>query len=90
LYDNIKSCVKFYDYLSDFFFDFFFLNNSGLLQGEVLSPILFSLYVNDCEIIFSKKIIVHMIEIELLNIFLLMYADNMVLLAETPEGLQNF
>jgi len=43
--------------------------------------------VNDCEISFIKDKFPY-IELELLNISLLMYSDDMVLLAETLEGLQ--
>ena len=41
LYSSIKTCVKYHDgRLSDYF-----PNDMGLLQGEVLSPILFSMYI---------------------------------------------
>jgi hypothetical protein len=33
----------------------YFGNDTGLIQGETLSPILFSLYVNDFEICFIKN-----------------------------------
>ena len=59
----------------------------GLFQGEVLSPILYSLYVNDCEMHFLQENCPS-IEIEMINLFLLMYADDMVLLALSPESLQ--
>ena len=32
----------------------YFLNKIGLMEGEVLSPILFNLYVNDFELEFFK------------------------------------
>ena len=50
MYENMKSCVRSNGMLSEFF-----KNDIGLLQGEVLSPILFSLYVNDFEIEFLTK-----------------------------------
>ena len=54
----------------------------------MLSPILFSLYVNDFEVNFIKDNCPSL-EIQIINIFLLVYADGMVLLAETPAVLQS-
>ena len=44
------------------------------MEGEVFSPILFSLYVNDIESSFLRENCPS-IDIHLINIFLLMYAD---------------
>ena len=82
MYNNVKSCVKYDGAFSDYF-----CNDTGLMQGETLSPILFSLYVNDFEMCFIKDNCTS-IDIQLINLFLLMYADDMVILSETPEGLQ--
>lgn len=68
----------------------YFCNNVGLMQGEVLSPVLFNLYVNDFEMIFLKSGCTSH-ELLSLNLFLLMYADDMVhnvLFSESVEGLQ--
>ena len=46
-----------------------------------MSPILFSMYVNDCESHLLSDHCPH-VEIQMLNLFLIMYADDMVLLAE--------
>ena len=82
LYDNIKMCIKFDGNLSHHF-----SSSSGLLQGEVMSPILYSLYVNDFEMSFIKGGC-QSIDIQMINLFILMYADDTILIAETPEGLQ--
>ena len=44
MYQNIKSCVASEGKLSDFF-----VSNVGVRQGENLSPLLFSIYVDDLE-----------------------------------------
>ena len=52
LYNNVKSCVKYDGFLSEYF-----CNEMSLMQGEVLSLILLSLYVNNIESsIFLEKI----------------------------------
>ena len=49
---------------------------------------LYSLYVNNFEMHLLSDIHCPSVEIQLINIFLLLYADDTVLIAETPEGLQ--
>lgn len=41
-YRHVKFCIGVEGFLSEYFFD-----NLGLMQGEMLSPIPFNLYVND-------------------------------------------
>ena len=65
----------------------FFRNNVGLIQGEVLSPIFFSFYVNDCEVSFIKDGCIP-VQCRELSLFLLMYADDVVLFSESIVGLQ--
>ena len=45
IYSEVMSCVKNINTFSDFF-----KSDVGLIQGEVLSPFLFSLFINDLEI----------------------------------------
>ena len=58
------------------------------MQGEVLSPILFSFYVNDFEMEFIRTSNMP-VEMRDLNLFVLLYADDMILFSETVVGLQN-
>ena len=44
MYENIKSCVRINDETSAYF-----PSECGVRQGENLSPLLFSLYLNDLE-----------------------------------------
>lgn len=43
-YRHVKFCIGVEGFLREYFFD-----NLGLMQGEMLSPIPFNLYVNDFE-----------------------------------------
>ena len=53
-----------------------------------MSPILFSLYLNDIEEKFIHSGI-EGIDVDMLKIFLLLYADDIVIFAKIPEELQN-
>ena len=78
----------------------FFSCNIGLRQGENLPPILFSLFLNDLKSIFSRSVnglkLPHSIardfdfhDIEnYVHLFLLLYADDTIILAETPGDMQ--
>lgn len=51
----MKSCVKYDGVLSEYY-----RNEMGLMQGVVVSPLLFALYINDFEINFvTMKTIVY-------------------------------
>ena len=58
------------------------------MQGEVLSPILFSLYVNDLESAFLASDCAGY-NLDLLNLYLLMYADDTVLITQSADDLQS-
>ena len=95
LYEQAKSCVKKGSDLSDFF-----SCNIGVRQGENLSPLLFAIYLNDFELyisghydglsLFSSEVNKWLSDddVELfLKLFVLLYADDTIVLAESPEDL---
>lgn len=57
------------------------------MQGEVIILILFA-NVNDCEMDFINHNC-DPIELKELSLFLIMYADDMVIFSESAEGLQD-
>ena len=91
MYKNIKSCVIHSGEQSCFFY-----SQCGVRQGENLSPILFSLFLNDLEDYMSaygcNGIEVNMggDQIELfLKLMVLLYADDTVILGTDAENFQN-
>ena len=60
----------------------------GVRHGESLSPFLFSMDLNDLESELATKG-VDGINIGMLNRYLLLYADDIVLFGKTPEDLQH-
>ena len=96
IYDNAKSCVKVNNEFSDTF-----SCNIGVRQGENLSPLLFSLYLNDFEnFIRSKFNGLNLLSDDIkrflsdddteifLRLYTLLYADDTVVFAESPNELQ--
>ena len=83
MYENIKLRVKYISSLSDLF-----SCDVGLLQGEIISPFFFALFINDIELNLQENLN-DGVGIEQLQLYLLLFADDAVLLSETREGLQN-
>ena len=83
MYDSVKCCVKHCGSYSEFF-----EVSVGLKQGETLSPILFSLFIEDLELYLQGRP-GSGLNIKDINLLLLLFADDMVVLGETPEDLQN-
>ena len=83
IYEKVQSCVRTEGNLSDSFESY-----SGVKQGEPLSPFLFILFINDM----YENLVVNDGDAFTLNdlkIFILLFADDTVLISYTPEGLQN-
>jgi len=82
MYTNVRSRIKFNNKISADEF----LCPLGVRQGESLFSFLFSMYLNDIEEHFIlndfKGIVLGMFKL-----FLLLYADNIVFLAESERGL---
>ena len=81
MYKNIKSRVKFENDLSDEFSKYF-----GVRLGECLSPFLYSMCLNDLENEFVTKG-VDDLDIGMLKLHLLLYADDIVIFSNTSGGL---
>ena len=79
-----------------------FSSNIGVLQGEILSPLLFAFFLNDFEPFLAKKYpgipadpdinMNNSDDDELdafLKLYVLLYADDSILLAESADALQD-
>ena len=60
----------------------------GVLQGEILSPILFALFLRDLEEFFIRKGIRGVSATHLVEILLLAYADDIVILSDNYIGMK--
>ena len=58
--------------------------STGIKQDCILSPVLFSLFLNDL-----PNILPGSLEVARVNVKLLLYADDIVILSDIPVGLQN-
>ena len=65
-----------------------YMNTCGVAQGECLSSFLFSIYFNDLEETLELGGF-EGIEIDMLKLFVLLYADDIILFAESGDKLQN-
>ena len=75
----VKSRVKHNNVLSESF-----TCNIGVRQGECLSPFLFAMYLNDLEEELVTKG-ASGINIGMTNLYLLLYADDIILFGKTSE-----
>ena len=83
MYSSIRSCVK----VNQNTMTESFLCNKGTRQGDGLSPVLFSLFMNDLPEYFRAH---NCPSVKLGNQSLncLMYADDLLVISNSPEGLQ--
>ena len=81
LYNDTLSAVQINQYLTDWF-----ITESGVRQGDNLSPTLFALYLNDLAIELNRKKLG--INIDGLHICILLYADDIVIVSENEDNLQ--
>ena len=81
MYSITEACVKINQMSTEWF-----NCKYGVKQGDCLSPTLFSLFIND--LAKEIKALDKGVKANTLNVSLLMYADDVVFLAETEENLQ--
>ena len=82
LYANLQNCVKVNGRITDWF-----AQSSGVRQGDTLAPTLFAVFINDLALeinAMSAGVTIQPGE----TVSILMYADDIVLLAESAESLQ--
>ena len=83
MYTVVKSCVRYRFSTSSFFNSY-----NGLKQGDPSSPLLFMLFIND--IVQNINVGLDKIfTIDELQLFLMLYADDAVVFAKSPEVLQS-
>ena len=85
MYDNVQACVRWGHDLSDFF-----KCTAGVKQGAIESPSIFSLYINKVAD-YVRRQGKHGVQMMpgMMEIFLLLFADDIALISTTPVGLQN-
>ena len=83
MYSSVKSRVKYNNQLGNNFYC-----GLGVRQGECLSPLLFSLFLNDIEEHFIQAGM-EGIDIITVKMFMLLYADDIVLFGNSAEQLQD-
>jgi hypothetical protein len=83
MYSNIQSCIKKQGVVSETF-----VCNKGTRQGCCLSPTLFNIYINDLQECLNTADC-DPVKAGQQNIGCLMYADDILILSQSAQGLQN-
>ncbi len=81
MYHSARSCIKLPDGVTDSF-----PIQKGIKQGDTLSPFLFNLYINDINDILNDRC--HSPILGDQKVRCLMYADDLLILSESQQGLQ--
>ena len=85
MYQHVKSCVRTPKGITDFF------NCSlGVQQGSVLSPLLFNIFVNDIGETLQNTELFSGVDIGLLKIIYLLFADDLTLVSSSKVCLQRY
>lgn len=90
MYQNIKSCIKQKSQISNFFY-----SEAGVRQGENLSPVLFSIFLNDLQQhletdnVRGIELKDHINETLWLKLLLMLYADDTIIVSDDPTDFQN-
>jgi hypothetical protein len=82
LYSDTESCVQLNDVYTDWF-----QCNTGVRQGDDLSPTLFALFINDVAV--QLKMLNKGAQIDDYNLSLLLYADDIVLVSTSAIDMQH-
>ena len=82
MYNNVKARVRCGDKLTDY------VNcTAGVKQGDVCSPILFSLFINELALqVIDKGRHSACFMIDAFELFILLLADDVILMSETVVG----
>ena len=82
MYESVKSRIKYCNELSNEY-----TCALGVRQGECLSPFMFSMFIYDLENVFIHKG-TEEIDVNMFKIFMLLYADDIVVFSTSVEDLQ--
>ena len=83
MYNQVKTCVRACNSYSDFF-----ECAVGLKQGEVISPLFFSLFIDDLELFLQDDPNCGL-NLDNITFILMLFADDMVILGITISDLQH-